>query len=171
MKDKKLSDNFDKNARRRSPLFSAVEDGDFLRVNRLLKQGAEVDAPSRTPRGLFAFMYRVPYPAGSTPLFVACLAGDYFIAGMLLDKKADPSHRNEKGETPLDAALCNLAFYRQKKEAAAHKNKTMRDLDEKIRDYEFTVETLLHAGAKPALFAVPPDLLPDPHTNKKGPSL
>lgn len=153
MKDQKLKAKFNAyNARGTTALFRAVESGDTIKIIDLLRKGADPNIASRKPRGVFGMVYDVPYPAGSTPLHVAALAGNLVVTMILLDY-ADPHRQNDKGETPLDAALVNLAFYEQCLATAT--GKKALNLAQTIKTYDRTVQRLIEAGGSPALFALP----------------
>lgn len=160
MKDQKLKAKFNAyNARGTTALFRAVESGDLVKTVHLLREGADADIVSREPRGVFGMVYNVPYPPGSTPLHVAALAGNFALTEILIRLgHADPHRQNDRGETPLDAALTNLAYYEQRLAKAGSRKSAA--LDQTVWMYEKTIELLIDAGARPSLFALPDRLAP-----------
>ena len=108
-----------------SALHQAVEKGDRAAVERLLKQGVDVNA--RTESGETVLHYaafpkdawfvaelvragadvRAVNSAGETPLFWAALEGNAAVARVLLAAGADANTRDAKGDLPLHAAAHN----------------------------------------------------------------
>ncbi|HVW99183.1 MAG TPA: ankyrin repeat domain-containing protein [Candidatus Babeliaceae bacterium] len=104
-------------------ILSAVFEGDYYEVQRLIKEGANVngyDDWGRTPlsiacsEGLDCLVkYLLEHGAnantwdamGYTPLHWAASEGCYEIAKMLLEKGACPNARNKNKATPLDCAV------------------------------------------------------------------
>ena len=84
-------------ARGRTALMSAAENGAFQGVNLLLKNGADPDARSNSPLHYTSW----------TALMFAASRGNPRSAHALLHGGADPKLENSKGETALSLALAN----------------------------------------------------------------
>jgi uncharacterized protein len=70
-------------------LFAAIENGDIVTVERLLRVGANVEA--RVTNGV-------------TPLMTAAKRGSVPLVGLLLDRGANPQTTDEQNETALTHA-------------------------------------------------------------------
>eukprot|EP01046_Picozoa_sp_COSAG06_P043632 COSAG06_NODE_5748_length_3293_cov_52.082029_1_plen_125_part_00 len=108
-------------------MFDAARDNDSALVNKLLKQGAELDWRNPTFSGMTALAIACllgSYEAAEalcahgaeldtwdnyqgTPLMRAAYEGSTKICEMLLALGADPSLKNKEGETALDRARAN----------------------------------------------------------------
>lgn len=75
------------------PLKAAAEDGVLGAVVLLLRYGAKPDGGQE--------------PSGATPLIVAALNGHAEVARLLLAAGADPSIRDDEGDTPLALSIRN----------------------------------------------------------------
>jgi ankyrin repeat protein len=72
------------------PLLQAIDKGDLALVQKLVKEGADID---------------VELSNGMKPIHVAAATGQADIAEFLLDSGADVNSRSKKGITPLNLAL------------------------------------------------------------------
>ena len=92
------------------PLHSAVLHDDIIALESLIAQGNDIDRRSRRgstglPRILFIVSGQgETWGSGDTPIHVAAFQGRPAALRLLLEAGADPSIKNDFGETPLDCA-------------------------------------------------------------------
>lgn len=155
------------NLRGTTELFRAVERGELSEVYRLIDDGADVNARSKTQGVISTVMFRVPYAAGSTPLHAAALLGHFDIAEALLKNNADPNLRNSDGHTPLDYALMSHAWFEdnlaKKRGSSFTLERFVRQTAEKVGAYHETITLILSQRGKTGLLELPErfrDMLP-----------
>lgn len=92
-------------------LMRAVESGNISTIQKLIHDGAELDAKSRDPSPLSE---AAPYERESTALHIAALRGEAKIVDLLLYAGADPNVRNRAGQTAVDSVLLREIYWQKK---------------------------------------------------------
>jgi len=124
-------------------LFKAVKEGDTAKLERLLKEGADVN---------------VKDDYGRTPLHVAAEKGEVEIVKLLLEKGADVNVKNNNGQTPLHYAasggyteIVKLLLERGADVNVKNKNVSTPLHDAAFGGYTEIVKLLLERGADPEI--------------------
>lgn len=140
-------------------LFRAIEKNDLLQVARLIREGADVNARTKSQNAVSGIMFSVPYGTGSTPLHAAALLGHDDIARYLLERGADINARNNEGHTPLDYALISQNWHENKFERKKESMLTLQRFADKagakVKSYNDLIRTLLSRQGETGLFKLP----------------
>jgi len=162
------------NLRGTNELFRAIERGAHSDVVKLIEDGADIHARSKSQSIVSNMMFRVPYAAGSTPLHAAALLGHFNIADTLLRHGADPNVRNNEGHTALDYALMSHAWFEdslaKKQQSSVTLARFVTAAADKVNIYQRTITLLLARSGKPGLLELPErfkDMIPA--KRRKGP--